>query len=121
MQSTRNLPVATVPKDVVALSLTEQSVKPAVDKTFHQMTDNVDKQYVDEQFKQMTGDLEREQVNNAFAEIASNMQARVPHVPAPTDHISLKGDEHPNQAAIDEAMLLAMEAYAQQDHQDTEV
>ncbi len=121
MQATRNLPVATVPKDVVALSMTEQRVQPAVDKTFRQMTESSDKQYIDEQVKQMAGNLEREQVNNAFAEIASNMQARVPHVPAPTDHISLKSDEHPNQAAIDEAMLLAMEAYAQHDRQDTEV
>jgi hypothetical protein len=121
MQATKDLPAITPPKDVVALSMAEQRVQPAVDNTFQQMTNNVDKQYVDEQFEQMTAALEREHVNNVFEEIASNTQSSIPYVPAPTDHISLKGDEHPNQAAIDQALLLAMEAHAQQERQDVGV
>lgn len=109
------------PADVVPMTATEAKTRQVVNEAFIRMVEPLEKQYNDEQFNNLTVDLEREYVNQQFDEIAANMQASVPHVPAPTDHISLTGDEHPNQAAIDEAMLLAMEAYAQDDHQDTEV
>ena len=51
----------------------------------------------------------------------AGIQTEEANVPAPTDYISLKGDEHPNQAAIDQAMLLAMEAYENNESQDLRV
>lgn len=105
MVATKNLRVASIPKDVIGLSAVEQSKQPSVNTQFEQMTSSLDNQYVDNQFNSIVA----EQIKEA------------PQVTAPTDYISLKGDEHPNQAAIDEAMLRAMEAYDNNDTQDLRV
>lgn len=106
MKATRNLPAKTPPKDVVALSLAEQGSQPAVNNTYSQMTTGLEQHYYD----------------NQFAEIVDNLQTQAaPQIQAPTEYISLTGDEHPNQAAIDEAMLRAMEAYDNYDSQNMEV
>lgn len=89
MRATRNLPAKNPPKDIVALSITEQKEQPKIDQQFN--------------------------------EIVERIQTEEANVPAPTDYISLKGDEHPNQAAIDQAMLLAMEAYDNNEPQDLRV
>ena len=64
---------------------------------------------------------EQPKIDQQFNEIVERIQSEEANVPAPSDYISLKGDEHPNQAAIDEAMLLAMEAYENNESQDLRV
>lgn len=97
------------PSDIVAPSTNERQDRPTVNEQFIQMVAGPERQHVDEQFDQIVAGMQ--------AEVAQTQDV----VTDPNAFISLTGDEHPNQLAIDEAMRNAMAAYDDNSVQDVRV
>lgn len=127
------------PSGITPLSTKEQKSQPAVNAQFIQMVAGTERQYVAEQYNQITSELtptpgdvipldvnkqaDQAMIDAQFAQLVDVVKADEPHIPVtnPNAFISLSGDEHPNQLAIDEAMRNAMAAYDDSTAQDVRV